>query len=379
VTSAFFVISQTQGNVLATASVTTFVSSGDTGVDFVNDLGQGSSPLITVVKVYDENGNLIEDTGNPLIDDPNVGVDGIGTITATISGLDSGYKVEFETSAPHDQALIEGVAGKFDIGAFGLNQGEPSSVPVGDKMIFEDDGPAIGPISDGQVEFTSGASDTHLLGAATGTDGASVEITAFTPTITYDFATLTGELSADGKTVTYFQDVAGGTPGVFDDGIDVKYFTLALDDTGDAATWDYTFTAYQTTPPAFLVFNFDELPSGSNLFGTVGESPTDPAIIVIGRDPVLNPDGSYTNQSDVIHTSQGGTGATIGVNNQMFDPGEGAYFTYVDDPEASFLSGIRMDSAKPRPITPIISSTMTELTRHRAPSSSSRRSRAISW
>jgi hypothetical protein len=341
VTSAFFVISQIQGNALATASVTTFVSSGEQGVDFVNDLGQGSSPDITRVKVYDENGNLIEDTGDlGNFNDPTVNVVGIGTVTATIAGLDSGYKVEFETGAPHDQALIEGVKGKFDIGAFGINQGEPSSVQVGDKMIFEDDGPAIGPILDGQVDFTSGVSDTHLLGAATGTDGASIEITGFTPTVTYDFGTLIGEKSLDGQSVIYFQDV-GGTPGVFDDGIDVKFFTLSIDGTNaDAANWDYTFEVHQTAPPASLLFTFDELPSGSNLFGVVGESPTDPAIIVIGRDPDLNPDGSYTNQSDVIHTSQGGTGATIGVNNQMFDPGDGAYFTYVDDPEASFLSGV---------------------------------------
>lgn len=42
----------------------------------------------------------------------------------------------------------------------------------------------------------------------------------------------------------------------------------------------------------------------------------------------------------MIHTSQGGTGATIGVNNQMFDPKDGAFFVYVDDPVANFLSGV---------------------------------------
>jgi len=92
-----------------------------------------------------------------------------------------------------------------------------------------------------------------------------------------------------------------------------------------------------TTP---LVFNFDTLPSGQNLFGIVGESPTDPAIIVIGRDIVLNPaDNTFTNTSNTINTSKGGGPTTIGVNNQMFDPGDGAYFTYVNDPVANFLSG----------------------------------------
>ncbi|MGH6781214.1 MAG: hypothetical protein ACREB5_03790, partial [Sphingomonadaceae bacterium] len=88
-----------------------------------------------------------------------------------------------------------------------------------------------------------------------------------------------------------------------------------------------------------LTFDFDALPSGSNLFGVVGESPNDSAIIVIGRNPVFNADGNYTNASDVIHTSQGGGPTTIGVNNQMFDPGDGAYFTYVNDPVGNFLSG----------------------------------------
>lgn len=50
-------------------------------------------------------------------------------------------------------------------------------------------------------------------------------------------------------------------------------------------------------------------------------------------------DGEYTNTSDVVHTSQGGIDATIGVNNQMFDPGDGAYFFYVNNPDPDFLSG----------------------------------------
>ncbi len=55
---------------------------------------------------------------------------------------------------------------------------------------------------------------------------------------------------------------------------------------------------------------------------------------------MLSNNTKYNNASDVIHTSQGGINATIGVNNQMFDPGEGAYFTFVDDVRDSFLSGV---------------------------------------
>ena len=67
---------------------------------------------------------------------------------------------------------------------------------------------------------------------------------------------------------------------------------------------------------------------------------------MIGGHPVLNADGTFTNASDTINTSQGGGGVTIGVNNQMFDAGESAYFTLVKAPVASFLSGV---VERPRP------------------------------
>jgi len=66
--------------------------------------------------------------------------------------------------------------------------------------------------------------------------------------------------------------------------------------------------------------------------------PTD-ALVVIGKHPILNADGTFTNASDTINTSQGGGNVTIGVNNQMFDPTEGAYFTYVKNPVTNFLAG----------------------------------------
>src|SRR5262249_12060733 len=61
--------------------------------------------------------------------------------------------------------------------------------------------------------------------------------------------------------------------------------------------------------------------------------------VVIGKSPVLDANGEFTNASDTINTSQGGGKVTIGVNNQMFNPGNGAYFTYVKSPVANFLAG----------------------------------------
>src|SRR5262245_56410339 len=91
-----------------------------------------------------------------------------------------------------------------------------------------------------------------------------------------------------------------------------------------------------------LTFNFSALHSGDNLFGTVGD--VNNALIVIAEHPVIAADGKIIkggqNPSDTISTSQGGGPTTIGVNSQMFDPGEGAYFTYVETPNPNFLAGV---------------------------------------
>src|SRR5262249_62354061 len=93
-----------------------------------------------------------------------------------------------------------------------------------------------------------------------------------------------------------------------------------------------------------LQFTFNQLHSGSNLFGTVGDAAN--ALNVIAENPVIGADGTFvTSPNGVIKTSQGGTGATIGVNSQMFDPGEGAYFTYIKDPNTNFL-GSNLDQTE---------------------------------
>ncbi|MES2482868.1 MAG: DUF5801 repeats-in-toxin domain-containing protein [Pseudomonadota bacterium] len=70
-------------------------------------------------------------------------------------------------------------------------------------------------------------------------------------------------------------------------------------------------------------FSLAGAPSGQNLFLMFGDgSPADgdAAIIVTGRNP---------NGGDTVNTGQGGGSTTLGTNNQMIDPGEGMYFTFV--------------------------------------------------
>ena len=75
-----------------------------------------------------------------------------------------------------------------------------------------------------------------------------------------------------------------------------------------------------------ITFDFDELKSGSSLWVAVGNAAG--GLLVTGGDPVVDGANKKTNASDVIHTSRGGAGATIGVNNQLFDNvGETATFT----------------------------------------------------
>ncbi|WP_137896118.1 DUF5801 repeats-in-toxin domain-containing protein, partial [Ramlibacter sp. 2FC] len=80
-------------------------------------------------------------------------------------------------------------------------------------------------------------------------------------------------------------------------------------------------------------FSLEGAPSGQNLFlmyadGTpaAGEA----AIVVTGKDPInQSSDSSGITSGDTVNTGQGGGGTTIGTNNQMIDPLEGMYFSFV--------------------------------------------------
>lgn len=217
--------------------------------------------------------------------------------------------------------------------------GDPSDIAsfdLGAVTFLLDDEPTIGPVSDGLVDFVLNDSVNNPLDGDVGNDPRTnpYTLTAFTSSIVVNGVTVTGVAAADGRSVTYWANTNGD--GTIGNTGDTAYYRLELGDQGGPG--DYTFTVLIDPPPSFTEFTFDLLPSGANLFGVVASGNS--ALLVIGEDPVVNAAGNYTNASDVIHTSQGGDGATIGVNNQMFDPGDGAYFTFINDPDPSFISGI---------------------------------------
>jgi len=129
-------------------------------------------------------------------------------------------------------------------------------------------------------------------------------------------------------------------------GSQTKAFSLEVFDTNTIANPDdnsgmYTFTNFLPPPMERLEFDFTYFPSGSHLFGVLidadeqSDLTPDSGLLVVGRNVTLNSNGGMiTNATDVIHTSQGGQGpVTIGVGDQMFKPGAGAVFVYLDHPD----------------------------------------------
>jgi len=215
--------------------------------------------------------------------------------------------------------------------------GDHASAPlnIGQLLVFRDDGPSIGAIANSIVDFAANASATKTLNGVVGADpnAAPYVIDSFTTSITINLTELHGVASNSNQTITYFADTNKDT--IFGDAGDTAFYKLQLSETANSGAGSYTFIVLVDPPPAELSFTFDALHSGSNLFGTVGDAAN--AINVIGEHPVLKADGTLDSSGDVIKTSQGGTGATIGINSQMFDPGEGAYFTYIKTPVTDFL------------------------------------------
>jgi len=222
-----------------------------------------------------------------------------------------------------DQTAIDGDGDVSDVVSFDL----------GAITQLLDDGPSIGPVANSIVDFAAGDSANEDLNGDVGNDPntSPYTLTYFTPTLTIAGVDLEGVLAGDAKSVTYYADTDGS--GTFGDGTDVAYYMLELGDQGGEG--DYTFTVLVNPPPAFTEFNFDTLPSGSNLFGIVGDA--DAGLIIFGEDIGLKPDNTYiANQTQEIKTSQAGLHDTIGIESQMFDPGDAAYFTFVNDPDPNF-------------------------------------------
>src|SRR5262249_18051546 len=151
-------------------------------------------------------------------------------------------------------------------------------------------------IANSIVDFAAGSTATQTLNGAVGADPntAPYTIDSFTSSITINGTELHGIASNNNTTITYWADTSGN--GIFGDAGDTVFHKRELTKTANSGAGSYTFTVLVNPPPAELTFNFNALPSGQNLFGTVGD--TSNAIVVIGKNVFLKADGTYTNASD---------------------------------------------------------------------------------
>ncbi len=77
--------------------------------------------------------------------------------------------MEWDTAGVHDQVLIEGVAGKFDIGGFGTNQSQPTPDQV---LYFE------ATVTDGDGDSSTDAFVVGIDGTGPNDDGVVAGVDA---------------------------------------------------------------------------------------------------------------------------------------------------------------------------------------------------------
>ena len=310
--------------------------------------GQGATPVSYTLSTPGGNSGLVDTATGQAVMLSLVGgvVQGrtatsnelVFTVSVNASGnvtLDQLRSIVHPTTNP-DESKTLAAANLVALTATAVDKdGDSGSTPlnIGQLLVFKDDGPTIGPIDDSIVDLLVGATVTKSLNGAVGADGnaAPYTIDSFTASVTINGVELRGVLSANKQVVTYFRDTNNDT--VFGNAGDTAFYRLTLSQSG-AGT--YTFDVLASPPPALLHFDFDELHSGSNLFGTVGDASN--SLIVIAEHPKLKANGTLDTAGQAVKTSQGGTGATIGIDSQMIDPGEGAFFTYVNGSDPNFLA-----------------------------------------
>jgi len=112
----------------------------------------------------------------------------------------------------------------------------------------------------------------------------------------------------------------------------VQFEPLFHTDGTDANDIVYLSGILNVTVNTLANFSLEGAPSGANLFMMFGDGTPDPgdsAIVATGWHPANQSEGAAINTGDTMIDSQGGGGTTLGTNNQMIDPGEGMYFSFV--------------------------------------------------
>jgi Domain of unknown function (DUF5801) len=129
----------------------------------------------------------------------------------------------------------------------------------------------------------------------------------------------------------YLEPTLGGASALGDAGANgakawvVQYEPLYHNDPGNPDDSVSPLNVINVVVDQFSNFSLEGAPSGQNLFlmfgdGTPTGAATEVSIVVTASNPAAG---------GTVNTGQGGGGTTIGTNNQMIDPDEGMYFTFV--------------------------------------------------
>lgn len=278
-----------------------------------------------------------------------VRVDDVGTNT-------HGYQFDLKDQIDHANASGDEVTRVLNLApAFIATDQDLDPVALGDalRVSVENDVPNItaqilNSVVDGEIV---GDAESKSLNGAIGADenNATDLTSAGIKTYTFDsfttptnvWANLVGTLSTDGTKVEY-RDGAGG---------DLVYDIVL----SQSAAGQYTFTVHKELPNEVVNFDFLDLPSGQNLFGTIAVDKADlskggllviPQQVILDSNGVFVTSGQHDNKSGTVNTSKGGGPVTIGDRNQAFDNAggqEGAFFIYVDNPVGASVAGVGLD------------------------------------
>ena len=113
-------------------TITAFdIADSPQGRDFVSGLGSGTQVDITSVTITHANGTTESETAAGLT--PPI-TSASRAVLRPSAGSAPAITIAWTTSAPHDRVLIEGVAGKFDIGGFAITKTSSSSVDIGSQL-----------------------------------------------------------------------------------------------------------------------------------------------------------------------------------------------------------------------------------------------------
>lgn len=251
----------------------------------------------------DINGKLIFDETAGTQTDPTIEDD--GTETSPVgTGLSGGFIAALGAVSfayPNLRGVTNSALNYYEDDADGVN---------GEAFITIEDLGSTESISSLAFSDGSGGMITNLDTGYTTTDGDPVILWQVSDTLV--IATTGGV----GDTVVgaFYLNVAGNNLSAEVEMVWFEALSHPIDtDPDDTLNFD---DLLYVTATGSRSFDFSNLDSGNFLHVSVGDS--DAAVVVTGLNVVVKDDGSLDSASDSYNTSQGGQGATGGINNQMY-------------------------------------------------------------